>query len=105
VGHWVKAGSVYDFEPGALRAVSVGGEDVAVVQVDGRFYAFSNFCTHEAVTFTAGYGFVRDGAVACMMHSSWFDLETGEVLAGPAADDLTVYPVRVEDGQVFVESR
>jgi nitrite reductase/ring-hydroxylating ferredoxin subunit len=79
VAGWVKAGRVSDFEPGALRPVDAEGRDIAVVLLDGHFYAFSNFCTHEAVTFTSGYGVVRDSAVLCMMHGSWFDIETGEV--------------------------
>ena len=86
-----------------MRAVDAGGLDIAVVRLDERFYAFSNFCTHEAVTFTAGYGVVREGAVLCMMHSSWFDIETGDVLSGPAQDPLTMFPVRVEGDDVFVQ--
>jgi 3-phenylpropionate/trans-cinnamate dioxygenase ferredoxin subunit len=103
VAGWVRAGRVSDFEPGALHPVDAESRDIAVVLLDGRFYAFSNFCTHEAVTFTSGYGVVRDRAVLCMMHSSWFDIETGEVLSGPAQDPLTVYPVRVEDDDLLVE--
>jgi 3-phenylpropionate/trans-cinnamate dioxygenase ferredoxin subunit len=86
-----------------MRAVEVDGASIAVVRIDDRFYAFSNLCTHEAVTFTAGYGVVRHNSVLCMMHSSWFDIETGEALGGPAADPLTVYSVRVEGDEVLVD--
>jgi nitrite reductase/ring-hydroxylating ferredoxin subunit len=82
--------------------VSVGGADVAVCNIDGRLHAFSNFCPHEAVTLTAGYGAIFDGQIVCMMHSSVFDAETGDVLTGPAGNGLTKYDVRVEDGVVYV---
>jgi 3-phenylpropionate/trans-cinnamate dioxygenase ferredoxin subunit len=104
MSQWHRVGRCSDFHPGVIRAVSIKGAEIAVVQLDGVFFAFSNFCTHEAVAFTAGYGLVRGRAVLCMMHSSWFDIETGEVLSGPAADDLTVYAVRIEGEEVLVQA-
>ena len=99
---FVPAGKISDFPPGAMQARQIGGKDIAILRWEGSFYAFSNFCTHEAVTLTSGYGAVRDGCVICMMHGSVFDVATGEALAGPAAEDLTTYAVHIEGDDVLV---
>ena len=97
-----RVGSVPDFSEGVMVPVRVGVRDIAVVRLGERYYAFDNFCTHEAVTFTSGYGVIAKNRVICMMHSSAFDIETGEVLAGPAPDPLTLYDVKVEGDDVLV---
>ena len=40
--------------------------------------------------------------VACPLHKKTFSLETGECISGDEYDILT-FPVKVEDGEVFVE--
>jgi nitrite reductase/ring-hydroxylating ferredoxin subunit len=96
-------GKVADFAPGVMRPFRIGDLDIAVVNLAGTFHAFSNYCTHEAITFTSGYGLVSDKFVVCMMHSSVFDIGTGEVISGPASDDLDTYGVHIEGENVFVE--
>ena len=85
-----------------MKPFRLGNEDVAVVKLGDAFFAFSDFCTHEAITLTGAYGHVARDFVVCMMHSSWFDIETGEVLSGPAPDPLEIFEVRVEGNNVFV---
>ena len=97
-----RVGSIEDFEDGAMRPYRLGVRDIAVVKVGERFYAFDNFCTHEAVAFTSGYGLVAKQRVICMLHSSAFDINTGNVLAGPAPDPLEIYDVMIEGSEVLV---
>ena len=97
-------GKVADFAPGVMRPFRIGELDIAVVSLNGTFHAFSNYCTHEAVTFTSGYGLVSDRFVVCMMHSSVFDIATGDVISGPASDALETYQVHIEGEDVVVEA-
>lgn len=99
-----RVGNVSDFEPGMMRPFRLGNDDIAVVKVGEEFHAFSNFCTHEGITLTAGYGHIAREFVVCMMHSSVFKLETGEVVAGPAQDALQIYEVKVEGEDVLVRA-
>ena len=99
---FVSVGHVADFTPGALHAVDVGGPPVAVVNLDGTLHAVSDFCPHEGITLTAGYGLVHERSVVCMMHTSLFDIETGDVYSGPSDTGLSKYEVRVEGDEVFV---
>ena len=97
-----RIGSVTDFEPGVMKPFRLGNDDIAVVKRGEEFYAFSIFCTHEGITLTAGYGHVAREFVVCMMHSSVFKLETGEVVAGPASDPLQTYQIKIEGEDVLV---
>jgi nitrite reductase/ring-hydroxylating ferredoxin subunit len=97
---FLAVGKTGDFRNGRMRAFDVGGEEIAVACVDGRYYAFSNFCTHQREYLTDG--FIIDGQIICGLHEATYDIETGAVLYGPAYDPLPMYPVRVNDGEVQV---
>jgi nitrite reductase/ring-hydroxylating ferredoxin subunit len=81
-----------------MRAFDVGGEEIAVACVDGSFYAFSNFCTHQREYLTDG--FIIDRQIICGFHEATYDIESGAVLYGPAYDPLPMFPVRVEGEDV-----
>ena len=85
----------------ALGAVVVEGREIALARLDdGSWTAFDNDCTHEECPLSEGD---LDGyRIVCYCHSSEFDVRTGEVLEGPAEEPITVYPVRVEDGEIQV---
>ena len=84
-----------------LGAVTVRGREIALARLDdGSWAAFDNDCTHEECPLSDGD---LDGdRIICYCHSSVFDMRTGEVLRGPADEPLTVYPVRVEEGELQV---
>lgn len=92
-----------DFARGQIRPFEVDGHSLCVARVGDRFFAFDRLCTHEYVDLS--YGYLMEGQVFCGQHDAGFDLETGAVTRGPAAFDLRVYPVKVEDGQVLVSTR
>jgi len=94
------AGKVSEFEEGSILPCAVPG--VAVTSIDGRVCAFTDFCTHEAVSLTGGYGVVFEKNVICMLHTSVFDIETGKSLEGPAYDPLGIFDVRIEGDDVYI---
>ena len=73
-------------------ALLVGG--VAVFNVAGSFCATQAKCTHKQGPLNEGK---LDGStVTCPWHGSQFNVCTGAVLRGPAADPLKTYRVIVE---------
>jgi nitrite reductase/ring-hydroxylating ferredoxin subunit len=84
-----------------VRAFSVDEQEIAVVRVEGKLYAFSNICTHNQDYLTNGYIF--DRKVVCGSHEATYDLESGAVLYGPALDSLSMFKVREEGGEVQLE--
>jgi nitrite reductase/ring-hydroxylating ferredoxin subunit len=82
-----------------IRRVFLEGREIAIVQYNERFYAFSNRCTHN--DFQLHFGYIEDGCVWCPIHYGQFELETGQAVSGPVTD-LASYEVRVVDGEVQV---
>ena len=94
--------AVADLPPGQAAEVTVGGQVVALFNVNGTFHALAGRCPHRGGPL--GQGFVDGPQVSCPWHNWTFDVTTGENVASA---DLKVarYEVRVEDGQVWVQSR
>ena len=88
---------VSSFIPGQIQQVVVGGEAVAVYNVDGAFYATHNACTHVGAPLSEGE--LEGAIVVCPWHASCFDVATGAVLKGPAKVALRTYSV-VVDGDI-----
>lgn len=96
-------GKATDFKDGLVRTFDVGGESVAVVRHEGRFYAFAGRCSHSGYSFD--WTRVRPGdMIVCSSHFSFFELATGKALDGPATEDLAVYEVRMEGEDVIVST-
>jgi len=79
-----------------------GDPAIAIHRVDGEFYATSDLCTHE--DWSLGEDGDLDGhEIICCLHQASFDVRTGAVIAFPATEPLRTFPVRVADGEVWVE--
>src|SRR5207244_11633371 len=95
---FVRVASVDEVPAGTGKAVTVDGQQVALFNVNGTFYAIDDTCTHEQAPLAAGaaYGEV----VAWPKHGSRFHLPTGRVLAVRALVTESTYQAQVEPGQV-----
>ena len=86
---------------GTLAAFDVNGTPIAVAHCDdGSYHAVYDECSHQQVELSQGE---LDGCtVECLLHSSRFDLRTGEPTGPPAVEPVPVYPVEVRDGDIYV---
>lgn len=89
-----------DLPAGRMTCVAIGGRRLLLANVEGRFCATDDTCTHEDASLSTGV--LRGNLVRCPLHGSRFDVCTGEVLEEPAELDLRTYPVKVEGGRVLV---
>jgi 3-phenylpropionate/trans-cinnamate dioxygenase ferredoxin subunit len=93
-------GKAGDVPEGEMRSYQVGGEDVAVANVDGELHAFGDVCTHAQCQLSEGD---LDGiTVTCPCHASEFDVTTGNVLNGPATEPVDAYRVEVDGDDLRV---
>jgi nitrite reductase/ring-hydroxylating ferredoxin subunit len=99
-GGWQSVGA--ETERADLDLVVIQGREVALARLDdGAWAAFDNSCPHEDCPLSDG---TLDGdQIICYCHSGTFDLRTGEVIEGPAEEPLTIFGVRVIDGELQVE--
>jgi 3-phenylpropionate/trans-cinnamate dioxygenase ferredoxin subunit len=91
-----------DIPPDELVLFDVEGVRVAVGNVNGRFYAIDDTCTHEQCSL-ALEGTLEGTVVTCGCHGAQFDVTSGAVLAPPAPEPIQAYPIRVEQGNLVVE--
>jgi len=92
---------------------------VGLFRVDGRIVAWRNVCPHMAAPVCRGrvsgttlpsavyeYKYGRDGEILqCPWHGWEYDLVTGEHLAPGSTARLRGYPVVVEAGRVYVQTK
>jgi len=104
-----------DLSVGAMKAVSVEGQEVLLARTRDGFYATGNVCPHMKGRLSKG---TLDGnIVTCPRHGSQFDIRTGENVRWLKGEGFTAAiaklvkpprPIRsfrteVKDGRVFVE--
>ncbi|MDP2883058.1 MAG: non-heme iron oxygenase ferredoxin subunit [Azonexus sp.] len=97
---WTDVAAEAEFLPGSCRRVEVDGVEMAVFNVDGRFYAIEDLCSHESETLSNGQ--LNGLEITCPRHQARFSLVTGEALSPPAYEPVATFPVRVEKGRVQV---
>lgn len=88
---------------GKGESFTVEGHRIAVFMVDGEFFAIEDRCSHANAPLAGGYVHLREKCVICPWHGAEFDLRTGGVMAPPACEDITSYPLVVEDGHLSIE--
>ena len=99
---FVKVADTNDIKPSQMKAVEVDGENICVVNVEGKYYAIGNVCTHEGGPLSDG---TLDGyEVECPWHGSKFDVRTGKVTNPPADTPEPTYEVKVEGNNVLIRN-
>jgi 3-phenylpropionate/trans-cinnamate dioxygenase ferredoxin component len=93
-------GTITDLQPGQMRAVDLQGTRVAIANVNGRYYAFSNVCPHDDSHLTLG-DFENPEAI-CPVDGSRFDLASGNVLQGPALKRIRTYRIQIEGDELRI---
>lgn len=74
------------------------GDEVAVFNIDGEYYAIDNFCPHRGAPLSDGV--VCGYVVECEWHGWQFDVRTGNCLT--VTDRIKTYEVREEAGQIKI---
>ena len=85
---------------GAVKTVSIDDKLILLARYQGAVYAIDDVCTHDGAEL--GDGDVIDGHIQCPRHGARFDLKTGAAVRMPAIIGISTYPVKIEDGGIFV---
>jgi 3-phenylpropionate/trans-cinnamate dioxygenase ferredoxin subunit len=97
---FIKIGKVDELRPRSMKRVDINGRRMLLANVNGRFCATDDTCTHEDASLSTGS--LRGELVKCPLHGSRFNVCTGEALEEPAEQNLKTYPVRVEGDNILV---
>jgi len=100
---WVRVCKADEIDEEDLIRFDHEGRTFAVYNTEKGFYATDGHCTHEEQHLEDGI--VIGTVIECPLHQGRFEITTGEALSAPVCVDLRTYPVKVEDGIVFIEVR
>lgn len=99
MAEWVAAARAADCPPGSAREVVVRSQIIALVNVDGQFYAVDGICPHQGGPL--GKGRLEGTMLACPWHGWQFDVSTGINRSNPLICQQR-FPVRVEGDTILV---
>ncbi|MFD9127011.1 Rieske (2Fe-2S) protein [Kitasatospora sp. NPDC059571] len=77
---------------------------VSIARVGGSLYTFDDLCTCSDDSCPLSGGLLTGTMITCRCHGSEFDVSTGAVARGPAHRALTVYDMRVVDGDIQIRA-
>ncbi len=83
-------------------AVRLGDTDLLIANVDGRWHAVEDRCSHAGCAFSTD-GDLDGTTLTCDCHGSEFDLLTGRALSMPESRPIRTFPVREAAGRLEVE--
>jgi nitrite reductase/ring-hydroxylating ferredoxin subunit len=94
-----------ELEPGRGKCVVLQGRKIALFNLDGKFHALDDTCSHADASLSEGELRVEGCrcTVECPEHGSQFDLQTGQALTLPATQPVKRYPVREVGEDLEVE--
>ena len=101
MARWMDLCALEELPVNQGRQVEAGGTLLAVFRLeDGTVRVTDDACPHAGASLA--FGMVQGRCVTCPRHYWVFSLDTGKM---PDADweRLKVYPVKVENGRVWVE--
>jgi toluene monooxygenase system ferredoxin subunit len=85
---------------GEMLARRVAGRPVLLARVGGVVLAYEDRCPHLGVALSGGR--LSGSTLTCAAHLWEYDLASGRGI-NPASACLRRFPVRIEDGRVFVD--
>ena len=102
-GDFVKVAETKDAQASQMIAAEVNGEKVCIANVEGRYYAIGNVCTHMGGPLAEGK--LEEHVVQCPWHGSRFDIRTGEVVRPPAIRPEPTYEVKEENNNILIKKQ
>ena len=101
MAEFIKVAQKSEITPGSGKKVEVAGKEIAVFNIDGKFYAIDETCCHRGGPLSEGS---LDGAVVtCPWHGWEYDVATGACLTNPSATQ-TKYDVKTEGDDILISA-
>lgn len=98
---WVCVAAGAKLADGEMIPISVPGKHLILYRVADEYFATDRRCTHQGADLNRGY--FDQEVIECPVHQGRFSVRTGAALSAPACDPLKTYPVRLLNGEVYVQ--
>ena len=97
-----------DMAENTMMRLVLEKQPILLVHYENQIYAIQDACPHMGASLAKGT--LSKGRVICPKHKAQIDVKTGEILSKAKVlflklptQDAKVYPVKIEDGKIFVE--
>jgi 3-phenylpropionate/trans-cinnamate dioxygenase ferredoxin component len=94
---------VEELPPGTVKLVHAGSITVGVYNLDGKYCAIEDRCSHDDGPLCEGEFDADEGYAICPRHGAHIDICSGRPLTLPAVLPVETFPVRVDAGVVKVD--
>ena len=100
---YVKVASLDKLPPGDMMRVTIGNNEIMLVNVDGEVHACSDVCPHQFSQLS--YGDLDGEVVSCPLHGAKFNVITGDQLPGKYSEfgPVAVYEVKLDGSDILVK--
>ncbi|MDD5288022.1 MAG: Rieske 2Fe-2S domain-containing protein [Dehalococcoidales bacterium] len=120
---FVEIGKTSELTDGAMKEISVQGQNILLAYTGGKYYATASRCPHMGSNLTKGK--LEGTVVTCPLHGSQFDLKDGSVvrwlkgsgilsamgkamsvigIASKTPKPLITYEVKIEDDRILIKT-
>jgi 3-phenylpropionate/trans-cinnamate dioxygenase ferredoxin component len=79
--NFIEVARVDNIPAGSMLVCSAGDKKILVSNIDGKFYAIDNTCTHMGGDLSKGK--LEGKTITCPRHRAQFDVTSGECISGP----------------------
>jgi len=106
----ILVGKTTEIMSGQMKKVSVDGNEIIVINIDGNCFAIDDTCFAIDDTCTHAGGSLSEGkldgsTITCDWHGAQFECKNGKLVKFPVQiNDLKSYKVVIESDDIFVET-
>jgi nitrite reductase/ring-hydroxylating ferredoxin subunit len=98
----VLVGKIDDIKEGDMIHFEYKDKDILIANINGKFYATSNICTHAGASLHEGK--LEGTNVTCPWHGAIWDITTGNLVKFPMQlNPLERYEVIIEEDSIYID--
>jgi nitrite reductase/ring-hydroxylating ferredoxin subunit len=85
---FVEVAKLDDVPVGRMKHIEFNGKEIMIVNLDGKFYALNDRCSHTNAPLSMGH--IQGNIVTCPMHGARFDITTGKKVSDPKMPSFNI---------------
>ncbi len=101
MGEFKKVANVSEIELGQMKTFEIDFERILICNVDGKFYAIEDECSHDSAPISTGR--LKNNILMCPRHGAKFDVTNGAVKAPPAIVPLETFEIKIDGNNILVK--
>lgn len=97
---YIPVATVGELASGAMKEADLGGRQVLLAFVEGKYFAFARQCPHEEADLKTGA--LEGTKIRCPNHNYCFDLQTGQCVLPQGGPTLTILPAEERGEKICI---